>query len=402
MTKTTSRHLLDILAEVPDSRNNRGKRHPLSAILGLAIIAMMCGCRSYAAIAQWGRTYHNDLPKALGFKRKKTPCASTLHYVFKSLDATALENKLTHWATALLENTTPETDTHALAMDGKTLCGSNKQQATITHLLSVVSHQLGITLTQQPVDAKTNEIPIATEILQETLEVSGKIITTDALLTQKDFCQTVCEKKADDVLPVKANQKQTYQDIHRLFEPESPPKSDVDPHVYQTHCFETLHQEAQAQTDTFSCVEKAHGYLTTRTLTTSTLLNEHLTWPGLAQVYEYRSERTHTRTGKTTHHVEYGITSLSPDCASAEDLLRLRRGHGSIENLSHRTRDVLFGEDASSVRCGHIPQVMAALRNTVLTLLRTCGYTHIAQAFRFFAAHPIEALKIIQNTESEN
>lgn len=194
MTKTTSRHLLDILAEVPDSRNNRGKRHPLSAILGLAIIAMMCGSRSYAAIAEWGRTYHNDLPKALGFKRKKTPCASTLHYVFKRLDATALENKLTHSATALLENITPETDTHALAIDGKTLCGSNKQNATITHLLSVVSHQLGITLTQQPVDAKTNEIPIAVEILQ-AFEVSGKIITTDALLTQKDFCQTVCKKK---------------------------------------------------------------------------------------------------------------------------------------------------------------------------------------------------------------
>ena len=60
MTKTTSRHFLDILAKVPDFRNNRGKRHPLSAILGLAVIAMMCGCRSYAAIAEWGRTYHSD------------------------------------------------------------------------------------------------------------------------------------------------------------------------------------------------------------------------------------------------------------------------------------------------------------------------------------------------------
>ena len=108
MTKTTSRHLsrhlLDSLAEVPDSRNNRGKRHLLSAILGLAIIAMMSGDRSYAAIAEWGRTYHTDLPKALGFKHPKTPCASTLHYVFKDLDATALENKLTQWAIAIFED----------------------------------------------------------------------------------------------------------------------------------------------------------------------------------------------------------------------------------------------------------------------------------------------------------
>ena len=194
MTKTTSRHLLDILAEVPDSRNNRGKRHPLSAILGLAVIAMMCGYRSYAAIAEWGRTYHTDLAKALGFTHTKTPCASTLHYVFKDLDATALENTLTRWSTVILEDLTPQTDTQTLAIDGKTLCGSRKHDATITHLLSVVSHQLGITLTQQPVDAKTNEIPIAIEILQ-ALDVSGKIITTDALLTQKDFCQTLREKK---------------------------------------------------------------------------------------------------------------------------------------------------------------------------------------------------------------
>ena len=72
-----------------------------------------------------------------------------------------------------------------------------------------------------------------------------------------------------------------------------------------------------------------------------------------------------------------------------------------IENLSHRTRDVLLGEDASQVRCGNSPQVMAALRNTVLTVLRICGYTHI-ETFRFFAAHPEEALKIIQNTKTDN
>ncbi len=86
MTKTTSRHLLDILAEVPDFRNKRGKRHSLSAILGLAVIAMMCGCRSYTAIAEWGRTYHPDLAKALGFTHTKTPCTATLHYVFKDLE----------------------------------------------------------------------------------------------------------------------------------------------------------------------------------------------------------------------------------------------------------------------------------------------------------------------------
>ena len=401
MTKTTSRHLLDILAEVPDFRNNRGKRHPLSAILGLAVIAMMSGCRSYAAIAHWGHTYHKDLAKVLGFTHAKTPCASTLHYVFKDLDATALENALTQWAIGVLEDLPTETQRQAIAIDGKTLCGSDKQGATLTHLLSVVSHQLGITLTQQPVAAKTNEIPVATQILQ-AFDVSGKIVTTDALLTQKTFCQTVCEKNADYLLPVKANQKQTYQDIKHLFESETPQNRHTDRHAYNTLAFETLHQEADADTQTFSCVEKAHGFITTRTLTTSTLLNSYLHWPGLAQVYEYRSQRKHTRTGKITHQTQYGITSLTPQQASAERLLALRRGHWTIENLSHRTRDVIFAEDASQVRSGNIPHVMATLRNTVLTLLRISGHTQIAKALRFFAAHPWDALKLIQKQNTDN
>ncbi len=104
-----------------------------------------------------------------------------------------------------------------------------------------------------------------------------------------------CEKKADYVLPLKANQKRTYQDLQHLFEPQLPPNTDVDPQAYQARIFETLHHEAEAHTDTASTLEKAHGYITTRTLTTSTLLNEHLTWPGLAQVYEYRRSENHSK-----------------------------------------------------------------------------------------------------------
>ena len=80
MTKATSRHLIDILAQVPDPRNAKGKRHPLCAILALAVIAIMCGYRSYSAIAQWGRTYTPALVEALGFTHAKTPCAATLYH----------------------------------------------------------------------------------------------------------------------------------------------------------------------------------------------------------------------------------------------------------------------------------------------------------------------------------
>jgi hypothetical protein len=195
MTEKDSRHGLNRLAEVPDKRNPRGKRHPLPAILGLSVIAMMCGYHSYSAIAQWGRTYPPEFAVALGFTHPKTPCASTLHYCFTDLDIVALEKTLSEWAADVLA-ATQEDDKNAVAIDGKTLCGSRTQDAQITQLLSVVTHQLGITLTQRPVSNKTNEIPIASRIL-EAFDVAGKVVTTDALLTQRSFCQDLCDADAE-------------------------------------------------------------------------------------------------------------------------------------------------------------------------------------------------------------
>ena len=103
MTRKPSRHLLDMLAKVPDPRKEKGKRHPLKAILALAVIAMMSGYCSYAAIAEYGRMY-KMLRKALGFTHKKTPCAATLYNLFHRLDVNALEATLTQWVVAALED----------------------------------------------------------------------------------------------------------------------------------------------------------------------------------------------------------------------------------------------------------------------------------------------------------
>ena len=97
---------------------------------------------------------------------------------------------------------------------------THKQDATTSHLLSVVSHELGITLTQRSVSDKTNEIPISTEIL-ETFDVRGKVITTDALLTQRAFCEKVVEMGGDYVLPVKKNQAFLFWAIDTLFNPKT-------------------------------------------------------------------------------------------------------------------------------------------------------------------------------------
>ena len=108
-----------------------------------------------------------------------------------------------------------------IAIDGKELCGSeNPETGYRTHLLSAVCHELGITLAQQPVSGKTNEIPISTQLLK-AFDVAEKVVTTDALLTQRTFCKEVLEHQADYALPVKENHKQMYDDIQQLFEPLS-------------------------------------------------------------------------------------------------------------------------------------------------------------------------------------
>src|SRR5581483_11466884 len=97
--------LIEVFSAIPDFRQARGKRHPLCAILALAAAAMLCGYRSYSAIAEWGRYYGADLAAALGFTHQKTPCASTLHTIFRNLDRQMFESRLADWAEAVFAHT---------------------------------------------------------------------------------------------------------------------------------------------------------------------------------------------------------------------------------------------------------------------------------------------------------
>lgn len=179
--------LIEVLADVEDPRRARGKRHPLTAILALSVAATLCGVQGYGAIAEWGRLHGADLARALGFPREKTPCAGALHYLFRRLDRQALERALSRWAEAVLAALPPKPGhPEALAIDGKTLRGSQKQGALNVHLLSVLSHRLGLTLYQHAVADKTNEVGALPEVLAALL-LEGRIITADALLCQRQI-----------------------------------------------------------------------------------------------------------------------------------------------------------------------------------------------------------------------
>ena len=133
-------------------------------------------------------------------------------------------------------------------------------------------------------------------------------------------------------------------------------------------------------------LNKGHGRVERRELTSTTMLNDHLKWPGVKQVC--RLERTTTRRGKTTCDVAYAITSVPRAKADAARLLEWWRGHWGIENKVHWVRDETFGEDRSRVRTGAAPQVLAAVRNLVINWLRSHTIVNIAQAVRENAWNP--------------
>ena len=142
-------------------------------------------------------------------------------------------------------------------------------------------------------------------------------------------------------------------------------------------------------------LDLGHGRIEQRCLQTSNVLLGYSDWPGLAQVFRLERQVIVKKTGEVRQEVVAGVTSLAPERADAARLLALVRGQWQIENQSHWVRDVTFDEDRSQVRCGNIPQVMAALRNTVIGLMRWAGHTNIAAACRHFAAQPRAALHLI-------
>lgn len=143
-------------------------------------------------------------------------------------------------------------------------------------------------------------------------------------------------------------------------------------------------------------MEKHHGRLEVRRIWTSPLLSDYVDFPCSAQVARVERITQLRPSGKTRTEVAYLITSLSPEKASAKRLLALNRGHWEIENRLHWVRDVTFAEDASQVRTGSGPQMMATLRNVAISLIRLRRKTSgIARALRDMAARPHLALAMV-------
>jgi predicted transposase YbfD/YdcC len=376
--------LMQVFQGIPDPRKARGKRYPWLYLLALIGAALASGQKTAHAIAHWVMLHGPELLEHLCPPRSSIPSESTIRRTLHGIDISILEKRLTGLA-QYLAATGPKQGTvkteagqmlQGQALDGKELRGVRAHGQKL-HLLSLVQHESGRTLTQMSVETKTNEITAAPELLRGR-DLSGTVTTMDALLTQRPFAQQILDQKGHYLMVVKRNQGNLYDAIALLF--DDPP---------------WLPREKEAECQVHHSVEKGHGRLEKRTLESSQTLSDYVDWPSVGQVMRRRYERIRLKTGEVSAATTYGITSLPHTEVGAAGLAQLWRGHWTIENRVHYVRDVTMGEDANQTRTGNAPHVLAALRNAILNLFRHHGWSNIADAFRHHNASVRRTLALI-------
>jgi hypothetical protein len=213
------RDLLDYLAQITDPRHRRGRRHALTVVLAVAVVAVLTGARSLAAIGEWACDAPGQVLAALGVRRDpwtgtfRPPGEATVRRVLARIDADALDRTVGAWLAAQQPSppaTPPSPPPHpwrrAVAVDGKTLRGSGHPASPQVHLLAAMDHTSRGVLGQVDVDTKTNEIT-GFQPLLEGLDLAGRVLTADALHTQREHADwLVTHKHAGYLLIVKANQ----------------------------------------------------------------------------------------------------------------------------------------------------------------------------------------------------
>jgi predicted transposase YbfD/YdcC len=382
--------LLAAFAAVPDPRRARGRRFPLAAIPALAVSALLSDQHSVLAIAQWGARQRPAVLRALGFPDARTPHQSTLQRLFRRLDAGALSAAVGA-ALAAAAPAPAGRGSQGVAVDGKAQRGrlafAGAGGAPV-HALTAYLHEADAVLAQEEIRSTAEkaeaELTVA-PALAARVAWPGRALTGDALFCQRRLLGQVLAAGGDYVVLVRENQPTLLRDIALLFDPPPDQPAPL-----------PLLDRREAAT-----VEKGHGRTHDRRhLVASTDLTGYLDWPGLAQVF--RLERTWRAAGLDHRQVAYGITSLPPAVADAARLLALKRGHWRVENRLHRTKDVALGEDASTVRLGAGPMVLAVLRDTALSLLRLTGCRAITARLRHYAQFPAQAVALLAPPPTQN
>jgi predicted transposase YbfD/YdcC len=268
-------YLLDLLAQVPDPRARRGRRHSLAGLLAVGAAAVIAGSRSFAAIGQWAADAGPDVLASLGAARGPAE-ESTFRRAFALVSADVLDQVLGAW---LWTRTARAGGRMVIAVDGKTVRGAKSKDGKAPHLVAALAHGIGAVLGQVAVNEKSNEIPAVRELLKAFAGLAGVVLTIDALHTQHDTAQLILGRGADYVMTVKANMPTLYKQLKKL---------------------------PWAAIPAVSSVSKDHGRRARRTIKVA-LAPAWIGFEGATQVAQLR--RTVVKKGKKTVEVVYLITS---------------------------------------------------------------------------------------------
>jgi len=369
--------LYDYFTQVYDPRDDRGKRYDLAELLVVMFLAKMAGQQNPSQIADWVAHRVDELIEKKVLKRDKAPSHMTYRRVSQTIVDVEQMEKLVQ---AYQQSSLVAEEGMVLSIDGKTVRGTILRGETRgVHLLAVYVPGQGLVLAQAAVGEKENEIKQAPQVLEQ-VPLNGAIVVGDAMQTQREISRQIVQAGGDFIWKVKGNQARTEWAIEKLFVQEVCQLQKGQP--LSSHC-------QQAQT-----VNKGHGRIEKRVLLTSTLLNDYLDWPGVAQVFRLETLIEFSY-GKHTRQIVYGMTSLPPKKANPDRLLTLNRQYWGIESGLHYRRDVTLREDATRFSVGEAGHFMAILNNLVIHLALDHGKGNLAKALRRFDAKPAEALKLI-------
>jgi predicted transposase YbfD/YdcC len=365
---TASADLLGALAAVPDPRARRGVRHGFVAILAVGVCAVLAGARTFTAIAEWAHDLPVGMRVRLGLGRL-APSESTIRRNLQAADADAVDGAISAWLVARAATAIPAVApaVRMIAIDGKSARGARGPKGRAVHLLAAFDQANGLVLGQGVVDGKTNEITAFAPLL-DRIDITGAIITADALHTQHRHADYLISRGAHYVLTVKRNQPSLHRQLRAL---------------------------PWAQTPAVDVTrDKGHGRVESRTLKLAAV-TAGIGFPHARLAIQLIRRRRTLTNHKWHTETVYAITDLPWNQIRADQIAEAIRGHWGIENRLHWIRDVVFAEDHSQIRTRNAPAVMATLRNLAVSLHRLTGATNIAAAYRHVSRHPNRILPLL-------
>jgi predicted transposase YbfD/YdcC len=329
---------LKYFAELRDPRVERNREHLLEEILLIAIAAVLSGAESWNDMAEYGKSKREWLETFLTLPFG-IPSHDTFNRVFTALDPEEMEKGFVDWVSSIAKLTAGE----VVAIDGKTLCGTRETgKKKLVHMVSAWAEGNGLVLGQRKVDEKSNEITAIPKLLN-ALALAGAVVTIDAMGCQREIAKLIVDKKADYVLAVKDNQGLLAEQVRDSF----------------------LLMNADAVAEQVDC---GHGRVEQRrcsVIADLSMIEKASEWASIQGLVRIESERYHKVTGKIEREIRYYITSLKPDAARLNAVIRQ---HWGIENKLHWVLDVGFGEDLDRKRAGHSAQNFSLLNRIALNL----------------------------------